>query len=130
VPGPPLRLAPDAKERARLQRGRLRLATLAAARLDPDTEPRGALAAVRQWLHSWEVIDYLAAGMARQQHNLEWARHGEEGWRATFYPAGIAHSMTGSAASQTMPFDTIPGRGVRSAPTRAQRTVLTMVTRP
>ena len=132
MPGPPLRLAPDAEGRARLQRGRLLFATLAAARLDPDTEPRGALAAVRQWLHSWEVIGYIAAGMARQQYDLELARHGEEGWRATFYPAGIAHSMTGSVGTawQTTPFDAVPGRGVRSAPQREQRTVPTMVTCP
>jgi hypothetical protein len=57
VPGPLLRLAPDAEGRARLQRGRLLFATLAAARLDPDTESRGALAVPRQWLPSWKVID-------------------------------------------------------------------------
>jgi hypothetical protein len=55
VPGPLLRLAPDAEGRARLQRGRLLFATLAAARLDPDTESRGALAVLRLG-SSWEVI--------------------------------------------------------------------------
>ena len=56
--------------------------------------------------------------MAWQQDGLELARHGEEGWRATFYPAGIAHSMTGSAdtAWQTTPFDAVPGRGPAIAP--------------
>jgi hypothetical protein len=70
--------------------------------------------------------------MAWQQDDLELARHGEEGWRATFYPAGIAHSMTGSVGTawQTTPFDAVPGRGARSAPQREQRTVPTMVTRP
>ena len=75
---------------------------------------------------------HIAAGMAWQQDDLELARHGEEGWRATFYPAGIAHSMTGSVGTawQTTPFDAVPGRGARSAPQREQRTVPTMVTRP
>jgi hypothetical protein len=63
--------------------------------------------------------------------DLELACHGEEGWRATFYPAGFAHSMTGSVGTwQTMPFDAVPGRGVRSAPQREQRTVPTVVTCP
>jgi hypothetical protein len=32
--------------------------------------------------------------MARQQYDLQLMRYGQEGWRATFYPAGIAHSLT------------------------------------
>jgi hypothetical protein len=48
VPGPSLRVTPETEERARLQRGRLLVATLAAARLEWETEPRSVLA-LRQW---------------------------------------------------------------------------------
>ena len=131
MPGPLLRLAPDAEGRARLQRGRLLFATLAAA-AGPGyrgTRRAGRPAPVAPLVGGHR---HIAAGMARQQYDLELARHGEEGWRATFYPAAIAHSMTGSVdtAWQTTPFDAVPGRGARSAPQREQRTVPTMVTRP
>jgi hypothetical protein len=39
-------------------------------------------------------IGRLTAGMARLQYDLQLTRYGQEGWRATFYPAGIAHSLT------------------------------------
>jgi hypothetical protein len=82
---------------------------LAAARLPSDSEPRDALAALRKWLRSWQVIGYIAGGMARQQYDLELVRHGEEGWRATFYPAGLAHSMTSAVGTawQRTPFDAV-----------------------
>jgi hypothetical protein len=31
--------------------------------------------------------------MARQSHDLQLTRYGEEGWRATFSPAGRGHSV-------------------------------------
>jgi len=33
-------------------------------------------------------------GIARQQYVLRLTRYGLDGWRATLYPAGIAHSLT------------------------------------
>jgi len=32
--------------------------------------------------------------MARQQDDLQLTQYGQQGWRATFYPAGIGHSLT------------------------------------
>src|SRR5262249_12522860 len=31
---------------------------------------------------------------ARQQYDFRLTRYGESGWEATFYPAGIGHSLT------------------------------------
>ena len=49
-------------------------------------------------------VGRILAGMARQQYDLQLTRYGQEGWRATFYPAGIGHSLTpmvGSAWTRT-----------------------------
>jgi hypothetical protein len=37
--------------------------------------------------------------MARQNYDLQLTRYGEEGWRATFYPAGRGHSVTSAVGS-------------------------------
>ena len=36
----------------------------------------------------------IVAGMTRQQYDLRLTRYGQAGWEATFYPAGIGHSLT------------------------------------
>jgi hypothetical protein len=42
--------------------------------------------------------------MSRQGFDLQLARHGAEGWRATFYPAGrTAHSQTSAVGSAQAP---------------------------
>jgi len=52
------------------------------------------IAGIREYLGGWRGVGRITAGMARQEYDLELTRHGQEGWRATFYPAGIAHSLT------------------------------------
>src|SRR5262245_26652436 len=37
--------------------------------------------------------------MARQSYDLQLTRYGDEGWRATFYPAGRGHSVTSAVGS-------------------------------
>jgi hypothetical protein len=37
--------------------------------------------------------------MVRQSYDLQLTRYGEEGWRATFYPAGRAPSVTSAVGS-------------------------------
>jgi hypothetical protein len=37
--------------------------------------------------------------MARQSYDLQLTRYGEDGWRATFYPAGRGHSFTWAVGS-------------------------------
>jgi hypothetical protein len=65
--------------------------------------PRGAepsvVAALRAWLSGWPGIGRIALGMARQGCDLQLTRYGREGWRATFYPAGMAHSQTAAVGS-------------------------------
>lgn len=79
--------------------GRARLVAALAAALVPGEMPE--LALVRTWLDGWRGVGLLVAGMARQDFDLE-LRGFPRGWRATFYPSGLAHSIvagTGWAAS-------------------------------
>jgi hypothetical protein len=53
----------------------------------------------------------VAAGMARQDFDLQLTRYAERGWRANFYVSGLAHSV-------------VRGTGWAEAPWRAvQRAV-------
>jgi hypothetical protein len=54
---------------------------------------------MRGWFDSWAAIGRVAAGMAGQSYDHQLTRYGNEGWRATFYPAGLAHSATAAVAS-------------------------------
>jgi hypothetical protein len=60
-------------------------------RYPPGREP-ALIAGLRAWLHGWPGIGRITAGMARQGYDLQLTRYGSEGWRATFFPAGMAHS--------------------------------------
>ena len=78
-------------------RGRL-IAALAAALVGHDAPE---LCLVRQWLDTWSGLGLVIAGMARRDFDVE-LRGFPQGWRATFYPSGLAHSIvcgTGWAAS-------------------------------
>lgn len=84
-------------------------AALAFARLDLRPEPP-ALAALRRYLGSWTGLGAIARGMGGQGCDLQLTRYAEEGWRATFYPAGLAHSVVlGSGWAPT------PGEAVQQA---------------
>jgi len=56
--------------------------------------------------------------MARQGFDLQLTRYGTEGWRATFYPAGIGHSLTPMVGSAWM---RAPGTAVQRAAWEALR---------
>jgi len=78
---------------------RRRLVAALAAALVPHDAPEIRL--VRRWLDGWSGLGLVVAGMARQDFDLE-LRGFPRGWRATFYPSGLAHSIvagTGWAAS-------------------------------
>ena len=45
--------------------------------------------------------------MARQGYDLQLTRYGDEGWRATFYPAGRAHSVVAGTAWQPTPWQAV-----------------------
>jgi hypothetical protein len=97
-------------------RRRLLVATLGATRLAAASGAPPVLADCRRWLDQWAGVGLVAAGMARQGFDLELARFGDEGWRATFAPAGRAHSVVmGSAWERT------PWRAVQHAAWEALR---------
>jgi hypothetical protein len=69
--------------------------------LGPNTS-RGAPAGVtglRTFLGGWLGIGRIVVGMARQSYDLQLTRYGDEGWGATFYPAGRGHSVTSAVGS-------------------------------
>ena len=54
---------------------------------------------VREWLDTWTGIGHVVTGMARQDYDLELTRYDGRGWGATFYVAGVEHSLIGRTAS-------------------------------
>ncbi len=72
--------------------------TVLGFRYPPDQEP-ALVVGLRQWLGGWLGIGRIVAGMARQGYDLQLTRYGSEGWRATFFPAGMAHSITSAVGS-------------------------------
>jgi hypothetical protein len=82
-------------------------------------------------LDSWAGIGRIAVGMAHQGFDLQLTRYAERGWRANFYPSGLAHSVVKArdgrrhrGALQRAAWETVrkgPGdeeadRGCRGAP--------------
>ena len=45
----------------------------------------------------------IAAGMARQDYDLQLTRYDERGWRATFYTTGMEHSPTSATGTGREP---------------------------
>ena len=67
-------------------------------RYPPGREP-ALVTGLRRWLGGWPGIGRIVAGMARQGCDLQLTRYATEGWRGTFYPAGMAHSATAAVGS-------------------------------
>jgi hypothetical protein len=86
------------------QRRRLLVATLAATRLAAASGAPPVLADCRRWLDRWGGVGLVAAGIARQGFDLELTRFDDEGWRATFSPAGRAHSVAAGSAWEWTPW--------------------------
>src|SRR5437867_12073582 len=84
------------------QRGRLPVATLGFAGLPMLSYdvPSGSCVSGST---PWAGISAIATGMARQGSDLQLARYDERGWRATFYPTGMEHSITSVTASAWKP---------------------------
>jgi hypothetical protein len=64
---------------------------------DSPVGPAPVVAGLRTFLDGWLGIGRIVVGMARQSYDLQITRYGDEGWRATFYPAARAHSVTSAA---------------------------------
>src|SRR5205823_11718839 len=80
------------------QRGQLLRAAVGFAGCSMPSYDR-ALHALRLWLDSWAGIGHVAVGMHRQAFDLQLTQYDERGWRATFYPTGMEHSITSATAS-------------------------------
>ena len=60
-----------------------------------------AVLMLARWLNSWPGLGAVVFGMNAQGFNVE-LKEFPDGWRANFYPVGIAHSVvTGSAREPT-----------------------------
>lgn len=105
-----------------VQRRRILLTMLAAARFQYEGPPPELVRLLRGWLDSWIGIGRIAGGMARQGYDLQLTRYGEEGWRATFYAAGRAHSVTSAVGSSwaRRPWEAVQG-AAGAALVRAER---------
>jgi hypothetical protein len=99
------------------RRRRLLEATLTACHLAEIDGGPPVLADCRRWLDRWAGVGLVAAGMARHGFDLQLTRFGAEGWRATFYPAGRAHSETAGSAWEPTPWQAVR-RAARQALSR------------
>jgi hypothetical protein len=102
--------APDSASRRRL------VAALAAA-LVPAHAPE--LTVARRWLDGWAGLGLVVGGMARQDFDLE-LRGFPRGWRASFYPAGLAHSIVAGTEWAPTPWRAVQ-RAAWQALTRQER---------
>src|SRR5262245_42532210 len=78
------------------------LTTALVGALLPKDVPEGKV--LRAWLDSWAGIGHVTTGMARQGHDLQLTRYGDEAWRATFYVSGRAHSLVTATAWEKTPW--------------------------
>lgn len=84
-----------------------RRALLAAAigfALLPIRSDQPEVGILRRWLDTWTGVGLMAAGMARQGYDLQLTRYAEQGWRANFYPSGIAQSIVAASAWEPTPW--------------------------
>lgn len=81
-------------------------AALGFTRLSTDAPE---LRLLRAWLDSWRGIGALAVGMGRRGDDLQLTRYAEQGWRATLYAAGIAHSVVSGSAWALTPWRAVQG---------------------
>jgi hypothetical protein len=90
----------SATSREPAQRRHLLFTTLTAcAWRDAPSGPARVVAGLRTFLGGWLGIGRIVVGMARRSYDLQLTRYGDEAWRATFYPAGRAHSVTSAVGS-------------------------------
>jgi hypothetical protein len=68
----------------------------------PDPVPPVATL-VATWLDSWRGLGAILAGMTAQGFNVE-LKEFPDGWRANFYPVGIAHSIVAGSAYEPTPW--------------------------
>ena len=90
------------------QHGQLLRAALGLSTLPLPSYDR-AVHALRSWLDSWKGIGLIEHGMSWQGYDLQLTRYAEQGWRATFYTSGIAHSVVKGSAWERTPWRAVQG---------------------
>jgi hypothetical protein len=70
-----------------------------------------------QWLDTWAGLGLVVVGMEWQGWDLQLTAYGGRGWRANFFPAGIAHAIVGGSA-----YEPTPWRAVQRAAWEVMRT--------
>jgi hypothetical protein len=48
---------------------------------------------MHDWFDTWSGLGLIAAGITHQGWEVQLAAYGARGWRANFFPVGIAHSI-------------------------------------
>jgi len=74
-----------------------------------SSEPPAEIRMLGRWLDSWPGLGAVVIGMRAQGSDVE-LREFPDGWPATFYPIGIAHSVVEGSA-----FESTPWRAVQQA---------------
>ena len=70
-------------------------------------EPRPAVArTLETWLNSWSGMGAVLNGMTAPGFNVE-LREFPLGWRASFYPVGLAHSVVIGSAWESTPWGAV-----------------------
>jgi hypothetical protein len=59
---------------------------------------------VHDWLDSWSGIGLIIAGMTHQGWDVQLTAYAACGWRPTFFPVGIAHSIVDGSAWEPTPW--------------------------
>jgi hypothetical protein len=84
-----------------ISRGRRLRAALGFLQLPPRASE---LQLLHRWLDTWAGIGLIAVGLHRQGRDLQLTQYGDDNWRATFFPVGIAHSIVGGSAWEPTPW--------------------------
>jgi hypothetical protein len=64
--------------------------------------------ALAGWLNSWSGLGAILVGMTAQGFNVE-LKEFPSGWRANFYPVGLAHSVVIGSAWEPTPWRAVQG---------------------
>ncbi len=90
------------------ERRALLTAALGFARLRWREPQPPAARALDAWLTSWAGVGAVLAGMTAQGFNVE-LKEFPYGWRASFYAAGLAHSVVLASAYRPTPSAAVQG---------------------
>src|SRR2546425_12365243 len=79
-------------------------------------EPAPSVAmALARWMNSWAGVGAVIVGMTAQGFNVE-LKEFPLGWRANFYPVGIAHSVVAGSAYEPTQWAAVQRAGWTALP--------------